>query len=237
MSTDRVMIGDRLKKLIEENGMDISKGSLMESYGFNKSNIDKYLNNYRKPNLEDIIKLAVIFNTSVDYLVQNSDYILDTWDPAFIDEFIDYASEKMENHFKDRQRITLPNSDKIYSILFGLTHFLISGEKTFEDFSQNEKERQKQIIDYIINIYYGLIRMSKQDNFNINEFKGILGGISDFIDGEYSFKHTSIIDFLEKKEDITESEKIEIIKSYIHLNMANSQKALNLLEDLTELKK
>src|SRR5699024_12009612 len=116
-----------------------------------------------------------------------------------IDKFINKTSKKKKNNYKDKQKITLPNSDNIYSILFGLTHFLISGEKTFEDFSQNEKERQKQIIDYIINIYYGIIRMSKQDNFNINEFKGILGGISDFIDGEYSFKHTSIIDFLEKK--------------------------------------
>lgn len=230
------MIGDRFKKIIEENGMDI-KGSLMESYGFNKSNIDKYLNNYRRPNLEGIIELAVIFNTSVDYLVQNSDYILDTWDPRFIDEFIEYASDKMKNHFKDRQRIALPNNDNTYSILFRLTHFLISGEQTFEDFSQEEKENQKQIINYIINIYYGIIRMSKQKDFNIDEFKAMLGNIFDFVDGGYSFKHTSIIDFLEKREDNTEEEKVEILKSYIHLNMKNSQKALNLLEELTESKK
>lgn len=237
MSDNKVMIGDRLNKLIEENGMDISKGSLMDEHGFSKSNIHKYLNNYRRPTLEDIIKLANIFNTSVDYLVHNSDYVLDTWDPSYLDEFIEFASAEIEDHFYNRQRITLPNDDKTYTILFGLTHHLISGEKTFEDFSDDEKEDNKQIINYIINIYYGIIRMSKHENFNIDEFKALLGKVSDFIDGEYSFKHTSTIDFLEEKEDKTDEEKIETLKSHIHLNMKNNQKLLNLLDELTESRK
>src|SRR5699024_7768360 len=127
----------------------------------------------------------------------------------FIDEFIDYSAEKMKDHFTDRQRITLPNNDDIYAVLFGLTHFLISGEKTFEDFSEQEKEDEKNIIDYIINIYYGIIRMRKHDNFHIDEFKSILGGIAGFIDEEYSFRHTSIVDILEEAQDKTDAAEIK----------------------------
>lgn len=120
--------------------------------------------------------------------------------------------------------------------LFGLTHLLTSNGKSFEDLSLKEKDYQKELIDYIISIYYEVNRMSKQGNLNIDELKGILDGIFNFIDVGYSFKNASIIDNLEKIEDNTEVEKIEVLKSYIQLNMANNQRALNLLEELTEKK-
>ncbi|WP_193224551.1 helix-turn-helix domain-containing protein [Bacillus sp. B1-b2] len=236
MSDEKLMIGDRLKVLIEENGMDVSKGSLMDKHGFNKSNLHKYLNNVRRPNLEDIIKLANIFNTTVDYLVKNSDYMLDTWGPEFLEEFTNYASDKIKIHFRDRQGVNIPDSDPTYTLLFGLTHLLSSEGKSFEDLSVEEKEYQIELIDHIISIYYGIIRMTKQTDFKIDELKGILDGIFNFIEGGYSFKNSSIIDNLEKRTDKTEEEMIEILKSYIQINMANSQRALNLLDELTEKK-
>ncbi|MDT0163514.1 helix-turn-helix transcriptional regulator [Bacillus sp. AG4(2022)] len=236
MSDEKVMIGDRLQILLDKNNMDISKGSLMDKHGFNKSNLHKYITNVRRPALEDIIKLANIFNTSVDYLVGNREYILDTWDPDYLKEFLNFAAEKINEHFVERQNVHLPDNDSNYALLFALTHLLLSEGKSFEDFTDEEKEVQKELIDYIIAIYYGTIRMAQQKHFHIDELKGMLGSIFNNIDGDYSFKDASIINELEKREDKTDEEKIEILKSYIHVNMKNSQKALELLQELSEKK-
>lgn len=235
MSDERIMIGERLNHLIEINNMDISKDSLLDK-GFNRSSLQKYLTNVRRPNLEDIINLANIFNTTVDYLVGESEYVLDTWDPEYLDEFFTFASEEVKRHFLQRHRLNLPNNDSTYNLLFALSHFLISKDKSFEDFSSGESKYQKELIDHVIAIVYGIIRMINQENFHINELKGLLGGISDYIDGEYSFKDTAIINSLEKQTDKTDEEKIEILKSYIHVNMTNGQKALGLLQELSEKK-
>ncbi|WP_031539345.1 MULTISPECIES: helix-turn-helix domain-containing protein [unclassified Bacillus (in: firmicutes)] len=236
MSDEKVMIGDRLQILLDKNNMDISKGSLMDKHGFNKSNLHKYITNVRRPALEDIIKLANIFNTSVDYLVGNREYILDTWAPDYLEEFANYAAEKVKEHFLEKQGIQLPENDSNYILLFALTHLLASEGKSFEDFTEEEKEVQKELIDYIIAIYYGSIRMTQQQHFHIDELKGMLGSIFNNIDGDYSFKDASIINELEKRKDKTDEEKIEILKSYIHVNMRNSQKALELLQELSERK-
>lgn len=233
MSNEKVMIGDRIKTLLEKNNMDISKGSLMDEHGFNKSNLHKYITNVRRPALEDIIKLANIFNTSVDYLVGNREYILDTWDPDYLEEFVNFAAEKIKVHFVERQNVHLPDNDANYTLMFALTHLLLSEGKSFEDFTEEEKEVQKELIDYIIAIYFGTIRMAKQNHFHIDELKGMLGSIFDYLDSGYSFKDASIINELEKRKDKTDEEKIKILKSYIQVNMRNGQKALELLQELS----
>ncbi|MDP4086081.1 MAG: helix-turn-helix transcriptional regulator [Bacillota bacterium] len=235
MSDERIMIGDRLNHLFKINNMDISKESLIDE-GFNRSSLQKYLTNVRRPNLEDIINLSKLFNTTVDYLVGKSNFVLDTWDYKYLEEFFTYASEEVTRHFAERHGVNIPDNDNTYTLLFALAHFLISGEKTFEDFSTEETKYQKDLIEHIITIFYGTIRMANQTNFHIDEFKGLLGGISDYIDGEYSFKDASIINNLEKREDTTNEEKIEILKSYIQVNVMNGQKALKLLQELTESK-
>jgi hypothetical protein len=67
----------------------------------------------------------------------------------------------------------------------------------------------------------------------MDELRGLLGGISDYLDGEYSFKDAAIINSLEKREDKTDEENIEILKSYINVNVTNGQKALKLLQELS----
>ncbi|AMX00353.1 helix-turn-helix domain-containing protein [Rummeliibacillus stabekisii] len=241
MSSDRIMIGDRLNHLLEINGMDpkrldISKEDLLSEHGFNKSSLQKYLTNVRRPNLEDIVALSNLFNTNVDYLVGNKEYILDTFDPEYLKEFFTFASEEMTIHFRDRHNVELSNNDSTYPMLFALIHYLVSPDKTLEDYSTEEAQFHKDIIEHIIAIFYGTLRMAKFPNFHIDELKGILSGISDYLDEEYSFKDAAIINSLEKREDKTAEEKIEILKSYIHVNMTNGRKALELLQELSERK-
>ena len=62
---------DNLKNLREEAG--ISQKSLAEAIGVSQQSINKYENHNIEPDIETLIRIAVYFNTSVDYLIGHTD--------------------------------------------------------------------------------------------------------------------------------------------------------------------
>lgn len=63
------MLGERIKRLKELH--NISSRELSEKLGVNRSTISHYEHGTRHPSYERLLKLANIFDVSVDYLVGN----------------------------------------------------------------------------------------------------------------------------------------------------------------------
>jgi transcriptional regulator with XRE-family HTH domain len=63
--------GPRLRELREEANLTVEQ--LAEKLGVVKQTISKYENNQREPKYEYLLKLAEIFNVSVDYLLGRID--------------------------------------------------------------------------------------------------------------------------------------------------------------------
>ncbi|MFC5735888.1 helix-turn-helix domain-containing protein [Cytobacillus gottheilii] len=231
MNNERLMIGDRLNHLLDINGM-VDKDRLLEEFGFAKSSLQKYLTNVRRPSLEDIIDLANIFNTSVDYLVQNTDYLLDTWDYEFLDEFEEFAKEKVIMYFSDRNNYTLTNQETRHVLLFGLVFNTICNGRTLEDFNGEEKEQFIATINTLVEICLSVFETPKSPNFNIAELQLLKENIQLFNDGDYNFTNEHIIDNLETNTQLERSEKISLLKSYLQQNIATTQRAINLLTEL-----
>lgn len=232
MDNDRLMIGDRLKHLLEINGMDIDKESLLFDYHFTKSSMQKYLTNVRRPSLEDIVKLANIFNTSVDYLVQNSDYILDTWDYDFLDEFDEFAKEKINEFFINRGNYTLPSSDTRYTLIFSIVFNSLNNGRTLEDFTGKDKERFISTVDTLVKICMNIIDMPNSPHFSISEVQLLNENVQLYNAGDYRFTDEQIISNLEEDRELEQSEKIALLKSYLQQNISTTRKVLNLLNEL-----
>ena len=62
---------ERLKLLREREG--ISQKQLAERIGVSQQSINKYENHSVEPDIETLIRMADLFNTSVDYLIGHSD--------------------------------------------------------------------------------------------------------------------------------------------------------------------
>lgn len=60
-------IGERLIELREKSGL--SKVEMAEKLGVNKSSITRYETNEIKPNLDMMLKIAELFNVTLDWLV------------------------------------------------------------------------------------------------------------------------------------------------------------------------
>lgn len=60
-----------LKKLREEAG--VSQKTLAESIGVSQQSINKYENHNIEPDIETLIRIANFFNTSVDYVIGNTE--------------------------------------------------------------------------------------------------------------------------------------------------------------------
>lgn len=229
---DKLMIGDRLKILLDENGLEIDRDLLHIDHNFTKANIHKYLNNIRRPTLEDIVRLARIFNTSVDYLVQNTDYILDTWDYDFLNEFEEHAKEKINDYFINRGNFNLPSNDTRYTLLFSIIFNSLRNDRTMEDFKEAEKEHFVSIVDTLVKIFMSVIDMPKSPNFSIAEAQILNQNIQLYNAGDYRFVDEQIINNLEENTELQQSEKIALLKSYLQNNIATTQKALSLLNEL-----
>lgn len=231
------MIGQRLKKLLEDNGVNVTKDSLVDELGFNRSTLQKYLNDVRRPTLEDIVKIVNELNTSVDYLVGNSNYVLDTWDHKFLEEFFQYASETIEDHFEKRYRLNISDKTKFTKIFYGIleTIFYEKFEKTFEDLSTEELKDRNQVYEILISIFFKVVTIAQsEEHKNKQELQALLTKLTEAIGGEYSFKDAITLEALETQSQKTREEKIQLLKSYIGINVANGQKALRMLEELTE---
>lgn len=118
------MIGNQLQHLLKINGFNISGEMLLEDLGLNQLTLEKYLKNEQGPTLEDIVQHANFINTSVDYIVGNSEYVLDTWDFNFLEEFFRYSSKKIKAHFENQYNTQIPNEDNLDPILFGLLTYM-----------------------------------------------------------------------------------------------------------------
>lgn len=62
----KVRFGERLRLLREES--DLTVEQLAEKLGTVKQTISKYENGQREPKYETLLKIAEIFNVSIDYL-------------------------------------------------------------------------------------------------------------------------------------------------------------------------
>lgn len=232
----KIKIGNQLQHLIEINGFDIFRNSLMENLEFDQSTLQKYLNNEREPSLEEIVRLADLFNTSADYLVGNSDYILDTWDFDFLEEFFQYSSRKIKEHFKDRQNTQISSQDNFDAILFGLITYMTFSRtgKSLENLDKDEIANKTAAFDEIISIFNSCITMSNQDCFDIKELRALNRNIVDYLFGDFSFVNERILSGSEDNVGRSGAEQIQLLKDSINQNIRRSQTALKLLEELSE---
>ena len=63
------MFGQKLKKLRESD--NISQVKFAKEIGFSQASIAAWENGTREPGLETLLKIALYFNVSVDYLIGN----------------------------------------------------------------------------------------------------------------------------------------------------------------------
>ncbi len=229
------MLSDQLQRLIEINGFDVFRNSLMECLEFDHTTLQKYLNNEREASLEEIVQLAYLFNTSVDYLVGNSDYILDTWEFDFLEEFFQYSSKKIKEHFKDRHNTQISSKNNIDAIIFGLITYMTFSRtgKSFEDLDKDEIANKSEAFDEIISIFHNCITMSNQDCFDITELRALNRNIVDYLFGDFSFVNERILNGLEDNVGKADIDKVLLLKDSINQNIRRSQRALKVLNKLS----
>ncbi len=103
----------RLKEQMEENNLTVMK--LYELSGCPVSNISKWLNRKNCPLLPSLVKLADVFNCSVDYLVGRSD------NPAFVPGASNASlGERIKTLCKDKTPYRLAKNIKINNYLIYL---------------------------------------------------------------------------------------------------------------------
>jgi len=61
------IFAQNVRSLLKENDLNIAK--LSEAINIPRTSINNWLNQYRNPNLESLIKLSEFFQLSVDYLI------------------------------------------------------------------------------------------------------------------------------------------------------------------------
>lgn len=228
----KIVIGDKLQHLLMINGFNTA--SLIKETNIDESTLQDYLNNVKSPTLEDGVQLAKFFNTSLDYMIGTSDFILDTWDYDFLEEFLQFSSIKIREHFEDRQNIKVPDRDELDTVLFGLlTYITLSRSgRSFEDLSDDEISIMKASFTEIISIFNSCVTMSNQDCYDIKELKALNRNIVEYLFGDYSFVYERVLKGLENNTEISEVEKIQLLKASINQNMEHNQMTLKILDSL-----
>ena len=103
----------RLKEQMEEHNLTVMK--LHELSGCPVSNISKWLNRKNCPLLPSLVKLADVFDCSIDYLVGRSD------NPAFVPGYSGVnLGEKIKTLCKDKTPYRLSKNIKINNYLIYL---------------------------------------------------------------------------------------------------------------------
>lgn len=229
----KIVIGDRLQHLLEINGLNIT--SLIISSNISKTTLQAYLDNTKSPELEDLVQLAEILNTSIDYIIGTSHVILDTWDSDFLEEFIQYSSEKINKHFEERQNIKVSDIDNLDKVLFALlTYSVLSRSgRSFEDLSEDEINSKREAFTEIMSIFNSCIMMSNQDCFDIRELRALNRNIVDYLFGDISFIYERVLKGLDNNSETSEGGRIQLVKAAINQNLERSQMALKMLEDLS----
>ncbi len=232
----KIKIGNQLQHLLEVNGFNISDNLLFENLGLNQLNLQRYLNNEQTPTLEDTIRQANFFNTSVDFITGNSKYVLDTWDYNFLEEFFLYSSEKIKDHFDNRHNMGIASEDSIETILFGLLTYMTLSRtgKSFEDLTEEEITNKKDAFREIISLLHSCITMSNQDCFDIKELRALNRSIVDYLFGDYSFANERIFNGLEDNIVESQNDRVQLLKACINQNIERSHRVVKMLDELSE---
>jgi transcriptional regulator with XRE-family HTH domain len=227
---DRISISKQLRHLLDINGMD-TKEKLLEDLGYKHTALQKYLTDNRRPTLEDIVKLANFFNTSVDYIVGKTDLVLDTWDHDFLKEFFNYSYEMIEQHLNEKQRIPITAEGTVHTVLFGLLTYiyLSTDKKTFEDLTKWEQVELIEKFNQIISIFKNSIQLSRKKD--VSTLMEINQDILSKLLGHAKVSDNPL-ENIANRMDMNRDEKIQLVKTYLNENMANTQKALKLLDEL-----
>lgn len=229
----KIIIGDKLQYLLEINGLTIAH--LVENTNISESTLQDYLDNGKIPTLEDLVRLAKLLNTSIDYIVGDSDFILDTWDCDFLEEFIQYSSIKIKEHFEVRHNLKVSDGVNLDTVLFGLlTYSVLSRSgRSFEDLSEDEINIKKEAFTEITSIFNSCITMSNQDCFDIKELRALNRNIVDYLFGDFSFAYERVLKGLDNNPETSEGDRIKLMKAAINQNMESTQMALKILEGLS----
>lgn len=228
--------GNQLQHLLKINGFNIYEDELLEDLGLNRVILQKYLNNEQSPTLEDTVRQAKFFNTSVDFIIGNSKYVIDTWDYNFLEEFFQFSSEKIEDHFNNRHNMDIASENSIETVLFGLLTYMSLSRtgKSFEDLTEEEITNKNDTFREIISLFHSCITMSNQDCFDIRELRALNRSIVDHLFEDYSFFNERV---LNGSEDITEEsqdDRIQLLKACINQNIVRSQRVIKMLDGLSE---
>ena len=92
---------ENLKKLREEAG--ITQKGLADAIGVSQQSINKYENHNIEPDIETLMRIARFFNTSVDYVVGNTD-IRRRIEVVYSYELNDAESRMLEGYRKLSQK-------------------------------------------------------------------------------------------------------------------------------------
>lgn len=236
---NKIMIGKKIKELLHIQGMRaedvediIDKEELKERLGLKESTLQTYLSDSRRPTLENIVAIADLFNTSVDYLVGRTNFLMDTWDLDFLKELFQYNAEKIKKYLNNKFELNVSDQDIEYVTIYGLLTYMLDtlADKTYADLTKEEQEYRKHLIDLLISIFFGSFQMQYKENFNIEEYQALLERIIRYSEGMYSFRDEIILEELENNDSISREERIKLLKSYINTSIINSQKAMKMLD-------
>lgn len=229
----KIVIGDKLNHLLKINGLNIA--NIAKSSNISEATLQDYLDNVKNPALEDLVQIAEQLNTSIDYMLGISDFILDTWDCDFLEEFIQYASVKIIEHLENRQNLKVSDGVNLDTVLFGLLTYgsLSRSGRSFEDLSEGEISIRKEAFTEIISIINSCITMSNQDCFDIKELRALNRFIVDYLFGDFSFVYERVLKGLDDNAETSEIDRIQLLKAAINQNMEHSQRALEMLDSLS----
>lgn len=243
------IFSERLKKLRALNGF--SQKDLADATQIPYNTIIKYESGDRRPNFDSLLKLSRYFNTSVDYLMGYSDYLLDNFGPEFFEELMEFNAEKIPNHLshifnldiediKVSEQFNIENKEVFensYKVIFSIILNLINMEYQMCEAREGSETRFLTFkAQTVCELFFKLTQMINVEPFSIEEFESLSKLIEEYsASGDFSFTHTyNSLDFNNSSIDLEETreDKIRLIKSYINANNENNQKALRLLESL-----
>jgi transcriptional regulator with XRE-family HTH domain len=234
---------EKLKELRNYHGL--SQKELSELIGIPYNSIIKYETGDRRPNFNTLKRFAEFYNTSIDYMMGFTDYLLDKCSENFISELIESNAKKVLHNLShvysiDSSDLNI-NADKklknkelyvnSYIMFFGILVNLID----LEDDSKNYFSKEDLMkLNLICKILFQLLEILKLESFDIDELSSLSLLIDECIKGGFSFKSRVDLDTLDTKQIKSKEERIKLLETYININNTNNQKALRLLKELVE---
>lgn len=232
-----VVIGARLKHLLEINSLStedvrqiISKNDVINKAELKESTFKKYLHDIRRPTLETLVIFSRLFNTSVDYIIEENPYLLDTWGFEFLDELVDYSSEKIEDHFEKKYDKSLKGLSKFDLVLYGM---LMSSKSGFgESLANTPSEEEKIRLEYVQKIIKAVNLMISLNN--LDEVSNIVDKLDAVNSGTFSFTTDDKLEQIEKSENLSKEEKVDLLETMLLKNNEHTNKMLEIIKEMRE---